>query len=135
MSSLNTIEFGHLIQYLLYILQYILQKYPKTCGHFCCGKSSDNIFWTPHNLKYMAHMQNPDCKTFYVSRNSSSCELYIWSHSENHQDIDGEHWDRSSKNVSITILKYCDRDNFYKYFLGIFNSTLFWNSRPCFEFS
>ena len=25
-----------------------------------------------HNLKYMAHMQNPDCKTFYVSRNSSS---------------------------------------------------------------
>ena len=73
MSSLNTIEFGHLIQYLLYFLQYILQKYPKTCGHFCCGKSSDNIFWTPHNLKYMAHMQNPDCKTFYVSRNSSSC--------------------------------------------------------------
>ena len=75
MSSLNTLEFGHLIQYLLYILQYILQKYPKTCGHFCCGQSSDNIFWTPHNLKYMAHMQNPDCKTFYVSRNSSSC---VW---------------------------------------------------------
>ena len=74
MSSLNTIEFGHLIQYLLYILQYILQKCPKTCGHFCCGQSSDNIFWTPHNLKYMAHMQNPDCKTFYVSRSSSSCD-------------------------------------------------------------
>ena len=74
-GSLNTIEFGHLIQHLLYFLQYILQKYPKTCGHFCCGQSSDNIFWTPHNLKYMAHMQNPDCKTFYVSRTSSPCDI------------------------------------------------------------
>ena len=26
-------------------------KILKNCGRFYCGQSSDNVFWTPHDLK------------------------------------------------------------------------------------
>ena len=72
-SSFNTIEFCHLIKEMLYIIQYILKKYSKLCAHFYCGKSSDNIFWTPHKLKYMPNMQNSEWEIFYVNRSSGPC--------------------------------------------------------------
>ena len=42
-------------------------------GRFYCGESSYNLFWTCHDQKHMASMQNPDCKTFYVNWTSGSC--------------------------------------------------------------
>ena len=74
--SLYTIELGHLLKALLYIIQYILQNYSKMCAHFYCGKSSDNVFWTPHSLKYKPSVQNPECKTFYVNQSSGPCDTY-----------------------------------------------------------
>ena len=61
--SLNIIEFCHLIKVLLYIIQYILQKYSKMCAHFYCGQTSDNFFWTPCDLNYMYNLQNLECQT------------------------------------------------------------------------
>ena len=58
-------------QELLLKTHYILQKYSKMCS-----QSSDNIFWTCHDQKYMASMQNPVCKTFYVSRSSGYNVFY-----------------------------------------------------------
>ena len=42
------------------------------------GKISDNLFWIHHGLKYMASMQNPDCKIFYVSWTSGSCVFLMF---------------------------------------------------------
>ena len=50
-------------------------------GSFCCGKSSDNLFWTYHDLKHIASMQNLECKTFYVNRSSGPCDILIKSSS------------------------------------------------------
>ena len=73
MRSFNTIEFCHFIKEMLYIIQYIIKKYSKLCAHFYCGKSSDNIFWTPHKLKYMPNLQNSEWEIFYVNRISGPC--------------------------------------------------------------
>ena len=32
-----------------------------------CGRSSDNFFWTPHDLKIYAVWSKVDCKAFYVN--------------------------------------------------------------------
>ena len=46
-------------------------------GSFCCGQSSDNLFWTHHSLKCKSSIQNPECKTYYVNLSSGPCALEI----------------------------------------------------------
>ena len=54
----------------------ILQNPRNFCGSFYCSKSSDSVFWTHHNQKHTASMQNPNCKNFYVSWTSGSCDNF-----------------------------------------------------------
>ena len=44
-------------------------------GSFCCGQSSDNLFWTHHSLKCKSSIQNPECKTYYVNLSSGPCDI------------------------------------------------------------
>ena len=46
---------------------------PKICARFCCGQSSDNLFWTPHDLKECLVWSKSDCKIFYVKWISGPC--------------------------------------------------------------
>ena len=71
--SLNSIEFCHLLEAKLYAIQYILQMYSKMSAHFYCRQSSDNLFWTPHDLKECLVWSKSDCKIFYVKWISGPC--------------------------------------------------------------